>query len=151
MPGPKQLPAAIQKAKGTYKPERYEMDTSKQPMKFVYKQIPMPPEEMPDKAKDLWMKQLGYARELYGYIGFIDLELLEQYCMTNFYLKACHAEIQSLDEPFHNDNKNLWVQYHKLSKEFQQLSGRFGFDPSSRGGIKLSQQNEEKKEPDFEL
>lgn len=151
MPGPKKTPAAIAKAKGTYRRDGYELDSTHQPLKFVYKSIPTPPEDMPEPAAKLWMKQLGYARELYGYIGFIDLELLEQYCMTNFYLKACHAEIQSLDKPFHNDNKNLWVQYHKLAKQFEQLSGRFGFDPSSRGGIRLEQKKQEPKEPDFEL
>ena len=151
MAGRKLTPAAIQKAKGVYRADRYKHDTTKQPLKWVYNTLPTPPDNMPQAAKDLWVKQLGYAMELHGYISFIDLELLEQYCITSAYLKLCRVEIEALQDPFHDDHKNLWVQYHKLAKEFQQLSGRFVFEPSSRGGIKLTQKGQQEAEPEFLL
>ena len=151
MAGRKLTPAAIQKAKGVYRADRYKHDTTKQPLKWVYNALPTPPDNMPQAAKDLWEKQLGYAMELHGYISFIDLELFEQYCVTRAYLKACQVEIENLQDPFHHENKNLWVQYHKLTKHFEQLSGRFGFEPSSRGGIKLTQKEQQLTEVEFKL
>jgi phage terminase small subunit len=117
-------PAALAKLKGTYQPCRHKDDVAdSKALEFVHDTLPQPPEDLSDKAKEYWIKQLSSARKVYGYISFIDLAIFEELCKV-------------YAEPY-------YVLLQQTRDIFLKLSREFGFTPSARTRITLQNKPDE--------
>jgi P27 family predicted phage terminase small subunit len=111
----------------------------------VHNTIPTPPDDLTDKAKEIWNSQLMQAQKMYGYISFIDLPMFKEYCYV-------YGEMEWLKENTkgrkYTDEKGairidpLYLELNKIRKEFIRLSQEFGFSPSARTRIQLEQKPE---------
>lgn len=138
--GPKKQPAALAKAKGTYRPSRNEDEIADSgALDFVTRDYkPDPPASLDEVACKIWVGLIGEACKLDGYISTVDLVLFEVYC-------KCYSEMLELeteDRTYTDENgvkrlNPLFKCYQDTRKEFIRLSAEFGFSPAARTRIKL--------------
>jgi len=154
--GKKQLPTAIVKQRGFYKPSRHKDHIGENnAIEFVHNGIPTAPEHFDDKAVEIWQTILMQAQNVKGYISFLDLPLFEQYC-------ECYSELHYLNnlcrgnKYYYEDDKGvkrinpLYQEKDKKRKTLISLAREFGFTPSSRTGLKLTQETKKEKFDEFE-
>ena len=144
--GPSPQPIAVLKAKGTINVTRTKDEIAdKNKLDWVHDTIPTPPDDLSDKAKEIWTSQLMQAQKMYGYISFIDLPMFKEYCYV-------YGEMEWLKENTkgrkYTDEKGairidpLYLELNKIRKEFIRLGQEFGFSPSARTRIQLEQKPE---------
>lgn len=109
---------------------------------FVHNELVSAPEGMPPTGVDLWNRQLSQAMQIYGYVSFIDLKLLEEYCHTYALLHSIRGRLYNPPKKDY-DSRADWMNYHKLATRFDKLSSEFGFSPAGRTRIKLEQKEKE--------
>jgi P27 family predicted phage terminase small subunit len=157
--GQKPQPVAVLKAKGTYRADRHdnELDNSGA-MEFVSRiNLPMPPEHFNKELQQIWTTELFYIGKTYGWVGFVDLPMFEQWCI-------CYLECKNLfdlckgQDRMQTNYKGLNIvnpifkEHREAQKMFTKVSAEFGLTPSSRTGIRLAQsQDEVKKEVEFKI
>lgn len=156
--GTKPQPIAVIKAKGHYRPSRHKSEIdSVGAMDFVGREnLPTPPEHFTPDQADIWTKELFEIGKTYGWVGFVDLPMFEQWCLT---YDACKKleDICSKEQRVEYTEKGrvvnpIFKELREEKKLLKSLSAEFGLTPSSRTSIKLANKPEEKeKEPDFEL
>jgi P27 family predicted phage terminase small subunit len=144
--GPKPQPIAILKAKGTINVTRAnDQIADANALDFVHEQIPTPPEDLNEQAKNIWNGQLMQAQKMYGYISYIDLSLFKEYCYVYAEMEWLKDNVKSRT---YTDDKGtirvdpLYTELNKLRKDFLRLSQEFGFSPSARTRIQLQQKPE---------
>lgn len=144
--GPSPQPIAVLKAKGTINVTRANDEIADaNALDWVHDTIPTPPDDLSDKAKEMWNNQLMQAQKMWGYISFIDLSMFKEYCYV-------YGEMEWLKDNTKNrtytDDKGtirldpLYMELNKIRKEFIRLSQEFGFSPSARTRIQLEQKPE---------
>jgi len=143
-------PAALAKLKGTYQPCRHKDDVAdSKALEFVHNTLPQPPEDLSDKAKEYWIKQLSSAMKIYGYISFIDLSIFEQLCKVYAELISLENEITPKTPRIMKDKNGRPIvnPYYVLLQQtrdiFLKLSREFGFTPSARTRITLQNKPDE--------
>ena len=145
--GPSPQPIAVLKAKGTINVTRAnDQIADANALDWVHDTIPTPPEELTEKAKEIWNAQLIQAHKMYGYISFIDLSLFKEYCYVYAemeWLKANTKGRTYTDEKGNIKVDPLYNELNKIRKDFLRLSQEFGFSPSARTRIQLQQKPEE--------
>jgi P27 family predicted phage terminase small subunit len=145
--GPSPQPLAVLKAKGTINVTRAnDQIADANELDWIYKEIPTPPDDLTDKAKNIWNQQLLQSQKIYGYISFIDLSMFKEYCYV-------YGEMEYLKEHTkgrtYTDDKGttridpLYMELNKLRKDFIRLSQEFGFSPSARTRVSLQNKKEE--------
>jgi P27 family predicted phage terminase small subunit len=144
--GPLPPPKAITIKKGYYQPSRHSDEIADaNALDFVHEQIPTPPEDLNEKAKNIWNGQLMQAQKMYGYISYIDLSLFKEYCYVYAEMEWLKDNVKSRT---YTDDKGtirvdpLYTELNKLRKDFLRLSQEFGFSPSARTRIQLQQKPE---------
>ena len=144
--GPSPQPIAVLKAKGTINVTRAnDQIADENKLDWVHDTVPTPPDDLTDKAKEIWTSQLMQAQKMWGYISFIDLSMFKEYCYV-------YGEMEWLKDNTKNrtytDDKGtirldpLYMELNKIRKEFIRLSQEFGFSPSARTRIQLEQKPE---------
>ncbi len=138
------MPKAIAIEKGVYRPYRYEDKVADSgALAFVYgDEIPIPPKKMPRVAKKKWIEKLMHAKQLYGYISFLDLDILEEYCY-------CYAEVVDFRTQKISPTDPLFKIFDEKRKYLVFLAREFGWTPSSRKNVELVQALDEKKTDDY--
>jgi len=150
--GPTTQPAAVVRAKGNYRPSRYKDEIAdEEALEFVYQKLPDPPKGFTPLAVKCWNAQLAQAMQLYGYISFLDLKVFEEYCLTYALMKTLE------DADMHYEDANgvrritpEFKEYKEAKRDFLALSREFGFTPSSRTSIKLTQKKTAEKFDEWE-
>lgn len=148
--GPPAQPVALVKEKGYHRPSRHgnDIDDSNS-LRFVEKpDLPMPPEDLNEQESVYWMQTLGEVVKLSGWVGYIDLPLFKIWCKQAALMdkidKKCVTEEMIIEDRNGNDKINpIFTMREKAIATFSKLCGQFGFDPSSRTGIKLHQSKQE--------
>jgi hypothetical protein len=80
--GPSPQPVAVLKAKGTINVTRAnDQIADANELDWIYNEIPTPPDDLTEKAKNIWNQQLLQSRKIYGYISFIDFQCLKNTAM----------------------------------------------------------------------
>lgn len=153
---PKQ-PAALAKLKGTYQKCRHEDQIADSlALDFIHETIPLPPAKLPEQAKKYWITQLNEAAKVYGYVGKVDLNVFEQLCKVYAEMIEMEEEVKGKTKIMKGKNGQPIVNpYYVLLSQtrdtYLKLCREFGFTPSSRTRIRLEQQKEEIKEPEYQL
>lgn len=152
--GPKKLPAAIAKERGTYRPSRSrDVIADSRAITFIYKTIVSPPWHMSAMGKKVWRAQLSESSRLDLYISMLDLPLFEVWCET-------YVDVMSLRKmkirPFVKVKRVLKPNpLHKVllevEKHFAMLCREFGFDPSARVRLGLEQGVPDEPEEEYRL
>jgi len=150
--GPQPQPIAVLKQKGTLNVTRTKDEiVEDEALEFVYKKLPSPPKGWPPLAVKCWNAQLAQSMELYGYISFLDLKVFEEYCLTYALMKTLE------DADMHYEDANgvrritpEFKEYKEAKRDFLALSREFGFTPSSRTSIKLTQKKTAEKFDEWE-
>lgn len=139
-------PKAIAVQKGYYRPSKHSDEIADaNSLDFVHEQIPTPPEDLNEQAKNIWNGQLMQAQKMYGYISYIDLSLFKEYCYVYAEMEWLKDNVKSRT---YTDDKGtirvdpLYTELNKLRKDFLRLSQEFGFSPSARTRIQLQQKPE---------
>ncbi len=144
--GPSPQPIAVLKAKGTINVTRAnDQIADANALDWVHDTIPTPPDDLSDKAKEIWNNQLMQAQKMWGYISFIDLSMFKEYCYVYGemeWLKANTKNRTYTDEKGAVRIDPLYMELNKIRKEFIRLSQEFGFSPSARTRIQLEQKPE---------
>ena len=142
--GPATKPVAIKKMQGTLNVTRDKDDfIDASSLRWVHNDIVDPPESLPPIGADLWRRQIAQAQALYGYISFIDLIALEEYCHTYAMLHSIRGRLYSPPKDKKYDMKDDYRNYHKLASRFDTLTREFGFTPSARTRIRLEQKDKD--------
>jgi len=155
--GPKKTPAAQLKKTGTFRKDRHSDElNSMGALEFVYDFVPTAPESLTKKAQEKWYQVLAGASRLNGYISTIDLSLLEQYCTLYVEMTELAQEKQHHDYIYYTESgpriHPIHDEYRKSVTAFNRIAREFGFTPSARTGIRLTQLPKAKeKEDDFEI
>ena len=144
--GPSPQPIAVLKAKGTINVTRAnDQIADENKLDWVHDTIPTPPDDLSDKAKEIWNNQLMQAQKMWGYISFIDLSMFKEYCYVYGEMEWLKANTKNRT---YTDDKGtiridpLYMELNKIRKEFIRLSQEFGFSPSARTRIQLEQKPE---------
>ena len=144
--GPSPQPIAVLKAKGTINVTRANDEIADaNALDWVHDTIPTPPDDLTDKAKEIWNNQLMQAQKMWGYISFIDLSMFKEYCYVYGEMEWLKANTKNRT---YTDDKGtiridpLYMELNKIRKEFIRLSQEFGFSPSARTRIQLEQKPE---------
>ena len=145
--GPSPQPIAVLKAKGTINVTRAnDQIADANALDWVHQNIPTPPDDLNDVAKNIWTQQLMQSQKLYGYISYIDLSLFKEYCYVYGEMEWLKANTKGRT---YTDDKGavkidpLYNELNKIRKDFLRLSQEFGFSPSARTRIQLQQKPEE--------
>lgn len=153
--GPKPEPKAIAQQKGYYRPSRHGDEIAdKNTLRWVHNELPMPPEDLGERAKEVWMSLLSDAQRIKGYISTIDLPMFKEYCYVVGEME--YLKTQSISRTYTDANgvirvDPLYNELNKMRKDFIRLSQEFGLSPSARTRISLKQADDIKKEDDYEL
>jgi P27 family predicted phage terminase small subunit len=151
--GIKPQPKALAIAKELYRPSRHDNDIdNSMALEFVNREnLPMPPEHFDKELQEVWTNELFEIGKVYGWVGFVDLPMFEQWCI-------CYMECRKLKELCDvsermtiTKNKGaimnpIFKELREAQKLLTKISAEFGLTPSSRTGIKLEQINEPDKE-----
>lgn len=156
--GRKPQPVAVVKAKGHYRPSRHDSDIDdSSALKFVSQNnLPTPPKRFTKEQAEIWTKELYEIGRVYGWVGFVDLPMFEQWCLT---YDACNKleDICSKESRVEYTEKGrvvnpIFKELREEKKLLKSLSSEFGITPSSRRSVMLANKPEkEKKEDSFEL
>lgn len=154
--GPAPLPTAVVKQRGYYQPSEHKDDLADSgKLDWVHNNIPSHPEHFSEYASNAWTQILMQANRLKGYISYIDLTLLEQYC-------ECYGELRELTDLcrgskyYYEDNNGvkrinpIYQEKDKKRKVLVSIGREFGFSPSARSRLLLSMQPEKQKEDKYE-
>ena len=145
--GPSPQPIAVLKAKGTINVTRAnDQIADANALDWVHDTIPTPPEDLSDKAKEVWTCQLMQSHKIYGYISYIDLALFKEYCYVAGEMEWLKENVKSrtyMDDKGTIKIDPLYNELNKIRKDFLRLSQEFGFSPSARTRIQLQQKPEE--------
>ena len=157
--GRKPLPKAVLLAKGTYRNDRHSQADIDNvgALEFVGREnLPMPPEHFDKELQKIWTSQLFHIGKTYGWVGFVDLPMFEQWCLT-------YRECQLLKDVCYNADRQIetdkgviinpiFKELREAQKLFAKISSEFGLTPSSRRSISLApKEDKEQKEADFKL
>ena len=144
--GPSPQPIAVLKAKGTINVTRAnDQIADANALDWVHQNIPTPPDDLNDVAKNIWTQQLMQSQKLYGYISYIDLSLFKEYCYVYGEMEWLKANTKGRT---YTDDKGavkidpLYNELNKIRKDFLRLSQEFGFSPSARTRITLQSKPE---------
>lgn len=156
--GQKQQPIAIVQQKGYYRPSRHKSEVDDTgALNFVgHENLPTPPDHFTKEQAEIWTKELYEIGRVYGWVGFVDLPMFEQWCLTYDECRKL-AELCSKSERIQETEKGaimnpVFKELRESQKLLTKLSAEFGLTPSSRRSVMLANKPEEKeKEPDFEL
>lgn len=154
--GTKPQPIAVIKDKGYYRPSRHksEVDGSGALSFVEQKNLPMPPEHFDERLSEIWTKELFEIGRVYGWVGFVDLPMFEQWCIAYDECRKL-AELCSKSDRVQYTEKGMsmnpvFKELREAQKLLTKLSAEFGLTPSSRTSIKLEQkEKEESKEPTY--
>jgi len=144
--GPSPQPIAVLKAKGTINVTRAnDQIADANALDWVHDTIPTPPEDLSDKAKEVWTSQLMQSHKIYGYISYIDLSLFKEYCYVAGEMEWLKENVKSRT---YTDDKGtikidpLYNELNKIRKDYLRLCQEFGFSPSARTRIQLQSKPE---------
>lgn len=156
--GIKPQPIAVIKEKGYYRPSRHESEVDDTgSLEFVGRDnLPMPPEHFDDELSKIWTRQLFHIGKTYGWVGFVDLPMFEQWCLTyrecQLLKDACYSSDRQIETDKGVIMNPIFKELREAQKLFAKLSSEFGLTPSSRRSISLAQkEQQEEKEPDYTL
>ena len=144
--GPTPPPKAVTIKKGYYQPSRHDDQIADaNALDWVHDTIPTPPEDLSDKAKEVWTSQLMQSHKIYGYISYIDLSLFKEYCYVAGEMEWLKENVKSRT---YTDDKGtikidpLYNELNKIRKDYLRLCQEFGFSPSARTRIQLQSKPE---------
>jgi len=153
--GPIRQPTAIIKAKGYFQPSRHTdelADTNK--LRFIYNELPEPPKRLKKFGKDKWNALLFEMSRVNGYVSWLDLGMLEEYCYVcqeMDELKELARDRTYLDKAGNVKINPLYQELNKLRKDYIRLAQEFGITPSSRARVPLGKEPIQEQQEDFEL
>lgn len=144
MKGPATQPTALVKLKGNYRPSRYKDDLAEEGVVFLT-DIPEVPKFLEEEGKEFWLSILSEAINIVGYIAVQDIFMFEELCYNYQVMVNAKKDIKKFGNTEINKNgqrtKSIgYIIYNESLKNFQSLCREFGLSPSSRTGVKLSQQ-----------
>lgn len=155
--GTKPQPVAVVKAKGHYRPSRHGSDVDETgSLKFVGQDnLPTPPEHFTEGQAEIWTKELYEIGRVYGWVGFVDLPMFEQWCLTYDECRKL-ADLCSKSDRIQETEKGVimnpvFKDLREAQKLLTKLSAEFGLTPSSRRSVMLANKPDDKKEDSFEL
>ena len=153
--GVKALPIAVLEERGTGNVTRMrEAKEVNEAFSYVFNELPDPPKRLSKFGRDKWNSILMQASKVNGYISWLDLTILEEYChvcQEMYELRDLAKDRTYLTKSGESKINPLYSELNKLRVQFIQLSREFGFSPSSRTGIRLDPSDTVKKEDEFEL
>jgi P27 family predicted phage terminase small subunit len=153
--GPVKQPTAIIKAKGYFQPSRHTDELAENnKLRFVYNELPEPPNKLKKFGKDKWTAVLSEMSRVNGYVSWLDLGLLEEYCYVcqeMNELKELARDRTYLDRSGNVKINPLYQELNKLRKDYIRLAQEFGLSPSARTRVTLNQDPIIQKEDEFEL
>ena len=144
--GPVPPPKAVTIKKGYYQPSRHnDQIADANALDWVHDTIPTPPEDLSDKAKEVWTSQLMQSHKIYGYISYIDLSLFKEYCYVAGEMEWLKENVKSrtyMDDKGTIKIDPLYNELNKIRKDYLRLCQEFGFSPSARTRITLQSKPE---------
>jgi P27 family predicted phage terminase small subunit len=156
--GQKPQPIAVVKDKGYYRPSRHTSavdDTGA--LAFVgHDNMPTPPDRFTKEQADIWTRELMHIGKVYGWVGFVDLPMFEQWCLTYDAcnkLEAICANEQRVEYTEKGRVVNpIFKELREEKKLLTKLSAEFGLTPSSRRSVMLANKPDEKEQkPKYKL
>jgi len=148
--GPKKQAAALVKQKGHYRPSRNGDEVADYGgLTWVHNTFPLPPDDFPPLAVQLWNKVLMIVCKIPGYVADLDLTQFEEYCINYAMIRSLRMRIVKPPKDF--EPRLEWGNYHKLTARNDKLASDFGFTPSARTSVKLTQIQKQELIQRFEL
>lgn len=153
--GTKPQPVAVVKAKGHYRPSRHKSEVDGAgALNFVeHGNLPMPPDHFDKRLQEIWTKELFEIGRVYGWVGFVDLPMFEQWCIAYDECRKLKELCSKSDRIEYTEKGAIMNPVFKELREAQKLltklSAEFGLTPSSRRSVMLAnkpQEEEKKKE-----
>lgn len=157
--GTKETPTAVLKLKGTYRKDRHGNSDVENAgaMEFISRNnLPMPPDYFDKELQKIWTSQLFHIGKTYGWVGFVDLPMFEQWCLTyrecQLLKDICYSSERQIETDKGLVMNPVFKELREAQKLFAKISAEFGLTPSSRKSITLAQQEkEEDQELDYGL